>query len=230
MRQISFKSELLVSAEFLQNLPGYIFFKDTNSIFVGCNDGFANDCGCEHHDDVVGRSDFDFSFGEHAKKYREDDRYVISTGLPLSNLIELHARNRVRKYLVKTNKYPLFDRHKKIIGLYGHYTYLDTPSLCHSSNNNDDHLQGPSRERYIREYYSFDTNTRFRLTPREIDCAISMVEGRSARETAVQYSISRRTVESYIENIKSKLGCDLKSELVRRLIRSTFIYELALST
>lgn len=51
------------------------------------------------------------------------------------------------------------------------------------------------------------------LTERERQCLHCLLEGKTAKETAVIYKLSSRTVESYFENIKKKLKCPNKRDL-----------------
>lgn len=51
------------------------------------------------------------------------------------------------------------------------------------------------------------------LSLREKECFTWLLRGKSAKETALQMSISPRTVESYFENVKVKLDCWGKNEV-----------------
>lgn len=51
------------------------------------------------------------------------------------------------------------------------------------------------------------------LTVRERQCLKCLLDGHSAKETAVIYKLSPRTVEYYFENIKRKLKCPTKRDL-----------------
>ena len=53
------------------------------------------------------------------------------------------------------------------------------------------------------------------LSERERQCLRHLLDGKTAKETAVCLLISHRTVESYFENIKDKLDCGTKRELFR---------------
>lgn len=57
-------------------------------------------------------------------------------------------------------------------------------------------------------------NTMLPLTPREIQCVELFKEGKTAQMTAAILGLSQRTVESYFDNIKNKLGCKTKSDLL----------------
>lgn len=57
-------------------------------------------------------------------------------------------------------------------------------------------------------------NTVLPLSPREGQCLQLYLEGKSAQATGPILGISQRTVESYFESIKRKLGCRSKAELL----------------
>lgn len=52
------------------------------------------------------------------------------------------------------------------------------------------------------------------LTAREIECLTYISKGRSAKEIGNILGVSTRTIEAHIYNIKSKLGCHRRSQLV----------------
>lgn len=53
------------------------------------------------------------------------------------------------------------------------------------------------------------------LTAREQQCLALFKEGKSAQMTGALLGLSQRTVEFYFENIKDKLGCHSKSDLLQ---------------
>jgi DNA-binding CsgD family transcriptional regulator len=56
------------------------------------------------------------------------------------------------------------------------------------------------------------------LTPRENECISYLVLGFTAKEVGKVLNLSHRTVEQYINNVKIKLGCTYRSELIRKYI------------
>lgn len=56
------------------------------------------------------------------------------------------------------------------------------------------------------------------LSTREKEVALNILQGRTANETSTHLFISRKTVERHLENIRKKLGCQNKTELIKRLL------------
>jgi len=56
------------------------------------------------------------------------------------------------------------------------------------------------------------------LSPREKECVKWLLEGKTAEETGIILGISRKTIESYFENIRTKLNCNNKYQIIRKVI------------
>jgi DNA-binding CsgD family transcriptional regulator len=56
-----------------------------------------------------------------------------------------------------------------------------------------------------------------KLSSRELECLQLFMKDKSAQQTAEHLGLSRRTIESYFENIKNKLGCADKREIAKLL-------------
>ncbi|MFZ4099031.1 MAG: LuxR C-terminal-related transcriptional regulator, partial [Chlamydiia bacterium] len=54
------------------------------------------------------------------------------------------------------------------------------------------------------------------LSPRERDVLQALLKGHSSKESADQLQLSSRTVEFYLGNVKNKLGCLNRAELLQR--------------
>lgn len=53
------------------------------------------------------------------------------------------------------------------------------------------------------------------LTNREIDCLKFLIRGYTTEEAAINLGLSKRTVESHLENIKNKTGTNNKNDLIK---------------
>jgi DNA-binding CsgD family transcriptional regulator len=60
------------------------------------------------------------------------------------------------------------------------------------------------------------------FSKRELDCIECLFLSLTTKEIAKSLGLSKRTVEHYLENIKSKLGCNKKSEILRCLSKTKY--------
>jgi PAS domain S-box-containing protein len=117
--------ELYHSREMLQyvldNVPQRVFWKDRNSIYLGCNKLLALDAGLTSPEAIIGKNDFELSWKETAALYRADDKEVMETGTPKTVYEEPQNRPDGRTLWLRSSKVPLHDRDGKVIGVLGTY-------------------------------------------------------------------------------------------------------------
>lgn len=61
------------------------------------------------------------------------------------------------------------------------------------------------------------------LTRREMDCILRVVQGKTIITIATELKLSPRTVEFYLKNVKSKLRCRTKAQLIEKVIQNNFL-------
>lgn len=105
----------------LDSIPTRVFWKDKNSVFVGCNHSAARDSGFASADDVIGKSDYDMHPKEIADKFVEDDRLVMKTNTRKLFFEEMVPGNNGAVQWKLTSKVPLKDADGTVIGLLGTY-------------------------------------------------------------------------------------------------------------
>ena len=76
----------------IDSVPQRIFWKDTESRYLGCNRAFAQDVGLADASRIVGLTDDDLPWRMVATNARVRDREVIETGEPLANFEEFSPR------------------------------------------------------------------------------------------------------------------------------------------
>jgi two-component system sensor histidine kinase/response regulator len=101
----------------VENLPMNVFRKDLDGHFT-----FANRLFCEalgvRHDQIIGKTDFDFYRPELAEKYCRDDRHVLETGQVLE-AVEEHHKSDGSKIYVQVLKTPVRDSEGRVVGTQG---------------------------------------------------------------------------------------------------------------
>ena len=64
------------------------------------------------------------------------------------------------------------------------------------------------------------------LTYREAQCMLLFIRGKTVAKVAQQLALSPRTVEYYLNNIKDKVNCRTKSELIERIAQTAFFTQV----
>ena len=123
-RLIQAQEELRESKQLLQlvmdNIPQLIFWKDSNSVYLGCNQNFATVAGFKNAENIVGKNDFDLVWKpEETEHFRECDRRVMDSDCPELGILESQLQADGREAWLETNKIPLHDSKGKVIGVLG---------------------------------------------------------------------------------------------------------------
>ena len=123
------KSETMLACV-LNSIPQSIFWKDRESVYVGCNDVFARRAGLRPPD-IAGKSDFDLPWSqEEAKGYRADDREVMVSGRAKIHIIEQQHQPDGSCIWVDTTKIPLVDSEGQVFGVLGVYEDITASKLA----------------------------------------------------------------------------------------------------
>jgi len=61
------------------------------------------------------------------------------------------------------------------------------------------------------------------FTKREAECMILLLHGKTINKAAIALSLSPRTIEFYLKNMKAKVGCRTKFELIELVLESNFL-------
>lgn len=103
----------------VDQIPDYVFLKDTESRFVVANKAVAADLDLEP-DDMIGKSDMELHPSEErARKFRRDEKTVMETGRSLLDIEEYIVQPNGRRKYMKTSKVPFRNEAGQIVGLIG---------------------------------------------------------------------------------------------------------------
>jgi sigma-B regulation protein RsbU (phosphoserine phosphatase) len=97
----------------------HVYFKDLASRFVMANKGMAEWMGCSEASKLIGMHDRDFFDEDHWKPAEADERHIIETGEPITDLLEHEVWNERRETWVTTSKFPWRDRQGHLKGTFG---------------------------------------------------------------------------------------------------------------
>ena len=102
-------------------LPIRVFWKDTDSHYLGCNTAFAKDAGAASVQDIIGKVDSQLAWRDQAEPYRTDDRQVMETDLAKLACEEPQLSPEGESIWLRTSKVPLRNADNKTIGVVGIY-------------------------------------------------------------------------------------------------------------
>ncbi|MBE9228667.1 GAF domain-containing protein [Phormidium sp. LEGE 05292] len=116
------ENALRESQQFLQTvldtLPLSVFWKDRNSVYLGGNPQFAKTLGLQSSSEIVGKTDWDFSFTEaEILAFHTDDRQVMESGTAILGREETITLPTGEQRWLETNKMPLRDWKGNVIGI-----------------------------------------------------------------------------------------------------------------
>ena len=108
----------------IDNLPSKVFLKNRNSVYMVCNENYANDLGIKPGE-IAGKTDYDFFPTHLAEKYRADDKRVMESG-EIENLEDDYSTigdflKNDQKMIINTVKIPIRDNAGNVTGLLGFF-------------------------------------------------------------------------------------------------------------
>ncbi|WP_051822449.1 PAS domain S-box protein [Desulfonatronum thiodismutans] len=116
------EKELVQSKQMLElvmdAIPQLIFWKDRDSVFLGCNRNAAKAAGLSHPSEIQGKTDHDLAWRkEEADFYRACDEKVMRSGRAEYHIQEPQFQADGKNAWLDTNKIPLHDEDGNVSGI-----------------------------------------------------------------------------------------------------------------
>ena len=194
------KSSQTMLENVLENFPGVVFWKDRNSIYLGCNKNFSEAAGLKDTSEIVGKTDYELPWADtEAEAYRADDKHVMESSMPKLNIIETQLQFSGRVAWFNTSKVPLFDSNNNVIGVLGVSNDItDLKKTEEELRQARDHLEDQVKEQTVelKEAYNSlkETESQFR----------TLAENSPDLITRVNSDLKYLYVNSTIEDIIGK--------------------------
>jgi DNA-binding CsgD family transcriptional regulator len=197
----------------IDHLPGCIGWKNLELHYVGANRRLLNVKGVQCLEDLFSKTDEELSPESiiDNQMFREQDLRVLN-GEKILTAHEDSNANAV--YILEKN--PII-QNDIITGLIYYCRPWKEMEIFHLLQKLDKKF-----DLNIKNYTLDHHQNLFKLTERECECIFLMLRGKMAKEIAAFLSLSKRTVESYIENIKNKMNCRNKTEIVVKALLSGY--------
>ena len=99
-------------------IPHWVGWKDVNSVYLGCNQSFADVLNLNYPDEIVGKTDYDLLFSkEESDLFIMYDRHVMESGRAEFHIIDQLQRPDGKQVWLDTSKIPLRDALGNVFGI-----------------------------------------------------------------------------------------------------------------
>lgn len=213
---------MIIDFEFLNKIPGAIGFKDKYSVYLGGNQFLATTMGFAKPQDIIGMKDTDIKseMVAFADKFVREDKEVMLAGE--QQHIDMGRYNDGVLRATLSTKKVLLSANQEIIGTV--FSRVELKSSILSK------LFDKTLSIKLPQYYTIARPYgEYHLNKRETESLFYLIRGYTAKEIAQRLGLSAKTIEYHIEQLKNKLNCSKKSELVEKSIDLGFIYNIPIS-
>ena len=115
----------------VNNIPDFVFWKNRQSVFIGCNNAFAKAAGVGSSENIIGKTDYDLKWKkEESDFFVATDRIVMETNQAQYHIIEPQFQADGKQAWLETCKVPLHNEQGQVIGILG--TYMDITERKHA--------------------------------------------------------------------------------------------------
>lgn len=198
--------------------PAIVAWKNLNLEYIGASTKMMLKFGFKNLEEVVGSTVYDIKcpMVECADNFITQDKKVIKEKITLT-VLDIHPFADDSPKILLGNRAPLLSGENQVIGTV--YTGIEVniatiTSLMQMVIQKDTHFYG----QFTQRSYSLNSGHEEVLTEKEKECLFYILRGFTAKHIAIQMHISNRTVETHIANIKRKLNCNFKNELIDKAI------------
>ena len=137
----------------LDSVPSFVFWKDMEGNYLGCNSPFALNAGFDSPDQLIGKDDFDMPWKAQAEGYRADDKKVMKKALPILGIEEGQTTAEGKNIWLRTDKVPLIDESGNVFGILGSFLDITESKLAEIERENLIDKLGQSNEELERFAY-----------------------------------------------------------------------------
>ena len=211
-----------ISFDLLEQIPGYMLFHDLSSQIVLTNSKTAKLINASKVDPVIGNQYCKLSCkaADESHMYVAQDRHVFQSKSNLA-FLGFHQYADQSWYLTIGEKNPIFDDDGDLIGLVSTWQDVTDSNLIDVNPfiKNEVKYKGTNLKPFSFRIDQNKFDNKYHLSQKEIEVLFWLLRGKSSKQIGLLLSISYRTVESRIINIKNKMACDKKDEVIEKAIR-----------
>jgi len=195
-----------VSIEQHGAIATFHWLKDKTGKFLTVSENIAEMAGLDSAVSLIGKSDDHMPWQDRVDLYNEEEKIALSGKLHQHYQLQTTIKGTIKIIVTKS---PLLNQFGKIIGTIGSSIDVTNKYIAHCGGKVD------SRKRlHLGKYFNNEY-----LTRKEFMVLKYTLHGYTSKKTGELLNLSKRTVESYIINIKAKLQCQTKGDIIHVAIK-----------
>ncbi|MFA6301505.1 MAG: LuxR C-terminal-related transcriptional regulator [Legionella sp.] len=211
-------AELLVPLSDLFSLPYNVYLLDTQGATLKINEIGANVCGFKSPDQALNQTIFQVSKGNSAQDLLDNCNSVLKQeSVKIFDEFNMRHDGRVLQFL--SIKFPCYDSLHQLQGILGISIVLGEHPLAEAITKLTDLGLLPKNASPQNQAIKLNLGS-VNLTARELECLEYTVKGFTAKEIAIKISISPRTVEEYLNQVKFKMGTSTKQLMIQKVLNT----------
>lgn len=198
----------------IAQMPGLLALVDTQNQCVATNNHTAQQFGFKNESLILGTGPRDMRCAavECADDFIKQNNAIMSHRKEVTVIDVLTYADGESTLLITKKKPYLING--EVQGVLAHATTIESDTMQKFTaaliQSDKQYHNKSSNERS----YQINNYIDLTLTPREQDCLCYLVRGKTMAQIAELLHLSRRTIESHIESIKNKFGCNKKSDII----------------
>lgn len=201
-----------------QNIIG---IKSKSNKYLNVSKGFTEFCEFEQPKQIVGINEFQLIDHSYHSSYYDThtlaEEFILEDEMTLRGehlfIFDTLIINEKTKFSL-THKSPYIE-HNTLVGTFFHTVLLPQPTkqTVKSYLSNPDIIVASHTKKYL-DVFQLAPSRKYNLTQRELQCLELIIQGDTAKNAAAKLNLSKRTVESYVRNIKDKFNVNKISEVI----------------
>lgn len=117
---MSFQEMLPIALSTIMRMSNETYYiKDCSGRYICCSQAAARGVGMKSPEDVIGKTDYDFTRAEYADKFAKVDQEIMRSQVARTNYVQKIPAKDGRCRISNTSKYPIIGPDGSTIGIYG---------------------------------------------------------------------------------------------------------------
>lgn len=194
----------------------YLAAKDKNLKYLYCSENVASGLGLDSPRQIIGKTDYELFDESIGNIYRAGDIHAIKGGVLLNaREVQPHTDKTIQ---ILTSKNQLKNKKGDPVGIV--VSFIDITGLDYKTSSD---IFEYNEERKSYEFHISGKSEFF--TKREYEVFRHVLLGLVTKQIAKRLMLSPRTIEDYLERIKSKLQCTSKHQIAETAMRLGILHQ-----